>query len=63
MPRSQPAWSPDGNRLAFALHTTNSSNVGVINADGGGLIWFQWTGLAAPDWKPWQMGTDFIRKW
>jgi Tol biopolymer transport system component len=33
---SNPAWSPDGRRIAFTRSTENGFNVFVMNADGSG---------------------------
>ena len=54
----QPAWSPDGQRLAvvtclYAFTTCDASTVSVMNADGSGLVQLAATsGFAKPTWSP-----------
>ena len=54
----QPAWSPDGQRLALvtchqSVQTCNASTVSVMNADGTGLTQLAATiGFARPTWSP-----------
>ena len=50
---SQPAWSPDGNRVAFGGLSEQGSGMHVINRDGSGLQ-FLWGGGwgAGPYWRP-----------
>ncbi|TML01241.1 MAG: hypothetical protein E6G40_03580, partial [Actinobacteria bacterium] len=33
---SQPAWSPDGTKVAFTSNRTGNNDVWVMNADGSG---------------------------
>lgn len=47
-PGTDPAWSPDGKRIAFAGLLEVHSGIYVINADGSGLV--QLTN--ASDWQP-----------
>lgn len=49
----QPAWSPDGRRIAFVRVQDNSSDVWVMNADGSGakaLTPFRSSNLKASHW-------------
>lgn len=48
-----PAWSPDGTRIAFSMSAGGPSQIWVINADGSGLFSFNGTGADRdPDWQP-----------
>jgi peptidoglycan hydrolase-like protein with peptidoglycan-binding domain len=51
-PLSHLSWSTNG-RIAFSLWGVGgATKVGVINADGNGLIWYMLAGLSEPDWRP-----------
>jgi Tol biopolymer transport system component len=51
VPDSEPAWSPDGQRLAFFSTTTDEdSEIFVMNSDGSGRT--QITDNTAGDWDP-----------
>jgi TolB protein len=54
-PDTQPAWSPDGNRIAFSRGVSSSNrDIFLINPDGSGLTRFT-QGLieaADPSWSP-----------
>ena len=51
-----PAWSPDGNKLAFISPVTGNNNVYVINADGTGTTQLTFNtgdvGVTSPAWSP-----------
>ena len=51
---SQPAWSPDGRRIAFVADRGGNDDVFVVNADGGGLrrLTRNPAGDGAPVWSP-----------
>src|SRR5439155_1546837 len=46
----EPAWSPDGNRIAFARFVGNAGDVWVMNADGSNQV--RLTTSAADDEEP-----------
>lgn len=49
----QPAWSPDGNRIAFAWQDGPSgSGVYIINSDGSGLQRLTGANTWRPSWRP-----------
>jgi dipeptidyl aminopeptidase/acylaminoacyl peptidase len=48
-----PAWSPDGKRIAFTSDRAGSSDIYVMNADGSNLLRRTQTGSSeAPAWSP-----------
>jgi hypothetical protein len=60
----EPAWSPDGTRIAFASGPTNSPEIWVMNADGTGAA--RLTVNAEPDssptWSPDGFSIAFVRR-
>jgi dipeptidyl aminopeptidase/acylaminoacyl peptidase len=49
----EPAWSPDGRRIAFFADRNGSDDIYVMNADGSGQIRLTTTGTNfAPTWSP-----------
>jgi hypothetical protein len=56
LPRIEPAWSPDGRRLAYVAPVRNgATDLFVVDADGSHRGRLTWTGTAdelAPDWSP-----------
>jgi YVTN family beta-propeller protein len=46
-----PSWSPGGDRIAFQISGAGAM-VGLVRADGTGLIWFRIDLLLQPDWMP-----------
>jgi Tol biopolymer transport system component len=51
---NQPAWSPDGSRIAFQSGSTTNQEISVMNADGGGRTPLTTTPVAEqePTWSP-----------
>jgi Tol biopolymer transport system component len=48
-----PAWSPDGTRIAFASDRTGSWDIYIMNADGSNVVRLTDTGLnESPVWSP-----------
>ncbi|HEY7612561.1 MAG TPA: LpqB family beta-propeller domain-containing protein [Gemmatimonadales bacterium] len=47
-----PAWSPDGQTIAFASNRSGSSQVYLMNADGTGQAQLTSGGGTQPDWSP-----------
>ena len=47
---ADPAWSPDGRRIAFASDRDGGSNIYVMNADGSGVA--RLTDSSAGDYGP-----------
>jgi TolB protein len=49
-----PAWSPDGNRIAFSRLQNDTSNIYVMDADGSNVVRLSTTGHhhADPTWSP-----------
>jgi TolB protein len=46
-----PAWSPDGTRIAFMCRKWRHADVCIVNADGTGLV--NLTNSPEVDWSPW----------
>jgi WD40 repeat protein len=53
-PESDPAWSPDGSRLAFVRERNGNADVWTIGADGSGAVQITTTDAdeRAPAWSP-----------
>jgi hypothetical protein len=50
---SEPAWSPDGSRIAFVSDRLGGSDIFVMNADGSGVMRRTNTGWnSSPAWSP-----------
>ena len=51
---SKPTWSPDGKQIAFELHTTLTSRLVIMNADGSNIYTIPNvpTGGIFPKWSP-----------
>jgi Tol biopolymer transport system component len=47
-----PAWSPDGTRIAFSSFRDGSIEIYVMNADGSGQTRLTTDGGVTPDWSP-----------
>jgi len=49
----QPAWSPDGNKIAYVTYSSNDWEIRVINADGSNpQVIVRSGGCGSPDWSP-----------
>jgi Tol biopolymer transport system component len=51
----QPAWSPDGMRIAFSSFSNGRTSIWVVDADGGPatqLTFGPWRGETCPAWSP-----------
>jgi TolB protein len=48
------AWSPDGQRIAFASNVSGDFEIFVIDADGGNLQRLTYNNAvdSVPDWRP-----------
>ena len=47
-----PAWSPDGQRIAFHSDRDGNYDIYVMNADGSGLARLTYDGGGGPSWSP-----------
>ena len=48
----EPAWSPDGTKIAFTSDRDASGEIYVMNADGSNQTRLTSLGGGAPDWEP-----------
>src|SRR6266702_1791405 len=48
----EPAWSPDGTRLAFGSYRSGTVEIYVMNADGTGVVQLTTTWSTDPIWSP-----------
>lgn len=49
----QPAWSPDGSRIAFVRYQDGNQDIYVMNADGSNIVRFTNDGASGnPTWSP-----------
>jgi TolB protein len=53
IPEEQPAWSPDGQRIAFTSQRDGNSDIWIVNLDGTGLRNLTSEGLALDDSPSW----------
>jgi Tol biopolymer transport system component len=49
---TQPAWSPDGSRIAFSSNRNGNNEIYTMNADGSGLVRLTNAGGSWPAWSP-----------
>ena len=49
---NEPAWSPDGERIAFVRHDPVLNGIYVMNSDGSGMTRVTGAGHGSPTWSP-----------
>jgi WD40-like Beta Propeller Repeat len=57
----QPAWSPNGAKIAFVDESSSSPGINVVNADGTGAMRLTNGNASAPAWSPDSSRMAFIR--
>ena len=57
----QPAWSPNGAKIAFVDESSSSPGINVVNADGTGAMRLTNISDTAPAWSPDSSRVAFIR--